>query len=344
MRRARVSEEEGAARPDRRAALAVLGKFQSFIGLAAIFLVASVICVRNGTNMFLSPDNLSNLIRSISENGIMAIGMTLVILLGGIDLSVGAILGLSATASADLLTHRGVPMWPAIALVLLMTAAFGFFNGVIHTKLNVQAFIITLASMNIARGLARFWSGGQGIPIAYGAGRGTADPAFGVLADRIFKTDSFFGVPVPAICFLLIAALFSVLLNYTRFGRYVYAIGGNETAAFLSGIKVDRIKIALFALCGVLAGFAGIVHAAQLRQGSPNDGTGYELSAIAAVAIGGTSMAGGKGTMAGTVVGALILGVLDNMLGLKNVNNNLQLIIKGLIIVAAVIMQRERKK
>jgi len=318
--------------------LEILSKFRSFIGLAAVFIVASIICVRDGTNLFLSPVNLMNLVRAVSENGIMAIGMTLVILLGSIDLSVGAILGLTATAMADLLIHRSTPLWAAILLILLLSAAFGLFNGVVHTKLRLQAFIVTLASMSIARGLARFWSGGIGIPLAYGDGPGLAPPIFEKLGDRVY------GIPVPAICFLTIAVIFSILLKYTRFGRHVYAIGGNETSAFLCGIKVNRVKIMLFVLCGVLSGIAGIIHAAQLKQGSPNDGIGYELNAIAAVAIGGTSMAGGKGTIFGTVVGALILGILDNMLGLKNVNTNLQLIVKGLIIIAAVVMQREDKR
>lgn len=322
----------------------ILGKTTSFIGLVVVFLAASIICVRGGDNLFLSLENLANVARSISENGIIAIGMTLVILLGGIDLSVGAIVGLTATAVADLLVQQGMSMWASMGIVLLIALAFGMFNGVISTKLGIQPFIVTLASMSMARGLARFWSGGIGIPIAYGTTPGTADPGFSFFASRVMQTDTFYGIPAPVICFFVVAIIFSVLLKYTRFGRYVYAIGGNETSAFLSGIKVDRIKIVIFMLCGLLAGFAGCIHAAQLRQGSPNDGNSYELNAIAAAAIGGTSMAGGKGTIIGAVVGAFILGILDNMLGLKNVNNNLQMIVKGLIIIIAVVLQRERKR
>ena len=328
---------------DKRSVLATLGKFQSFFGLVAIFLIASIICVRNGKNLFLGADNLSNLIRAISENGIMAIGMTFVILLGGIDLSVGAMLGLSAALSASLMITNGLSFLPMILLVLGLSALFGLFNGIIHTKLGVQAFIVTLASMNMARGLARIISGGKSIPIGYQP-TGPADPVHSILASRIFATEGFLGIPVPAICFVFLAILFSMLFKYTRLGRHVYAIGGNETSAFLCGIKVDRVKILMFTLCGVMAGVAGIIHSAQTRLGGPNDGMGYELNAIAAVAIGGTSMAGGKGTIAGTVVGALILGILDNMLGLNNVDVNLQLIVKGLIIIGAVVMQKERKK
>ncbi len=273
----------------------------------------------------------------------MAIGMTFVILLGGIDLSVGAVLGLSATLSASLMVTNGLSFWPSILLVLCLAALFGLFNGIVHTKLGVQAFIITLASMNMARGLARIVSGGKSIPIGYPP-NGSADPTHSVLAARLFASEGFLGIPVPAICFLVLAVIFSILFKYTRLGRHVYAIGGNETSAFLSGIKVNRIKILMFTLCGVMAGIAGIIHSAQTRLGGPNDGIGYELNAIAAVAIGGTSMAGGIGTIGGTVVGALILGILDNMLGLNNVDVNLQLIVKGLIIIVAVVMQKVRKK
>lgn len=315
-----------------------LQKFQGLLGLFVVTIIAASISVRNGHNMFLNPGNLGNVLRAISENGIIAIGMTLVILIGGIDLSVGAILGLTATASAHLMVHSQLGVLPTIFIVLAIAAGLGLFTGTVSTKLDIQPFIVTLAVMSIARGLARFWSGGIGIPIAYGVGEGYAPESFAILGSRIG------GVPVPAICFIFISILFTILLKYTRFGRHIYAIGGNEKAAYLSGIPVDRIKILLFTICSFLAGIAGIIHAAQVSQGSPNDGIGYELNAIAAVAIGGTSMAGGKGTVIGTVIGALTLGVLDNMLGLNNVNNNLQLILKGIIIIFAVVLQRTKKQ
>lgn len=313
-------------------------RFQSFLGLIVVVVLASVLCVRDGENLFLDPVNLANVVRSISENGIIAIGMTLVILVAGIDLSVGAILGLCATVAADLMMNQDMGTVPTILTVLIIGALIGLLNGVVSTKLSVQSFIVTLATMSIARGAARYWSGGIGIPITYGEEANLAPPAFGLFAERIQ------GIPVPAICFLALAIIFYILLKYSRFGRYIYAIGGNETASHLSGIKVDRIKIGVFVICGVLSAVAGMIHAAQLSQGSPNDGIGYELNAIAAVAIGGTSLAGGVGTIVGTVVGALILGVLDNMLGLLNVNNNLQLVMKGVIIVLAVVLQRKRNK
>lgn len=313
-------------------------RFQSILGLIVVVVLASILCVRDGANLFLDPVNLANVVRSVSENGIIAIGMTLVILIAGIDLSVGAILGLTATAAADLMMHKDLGMFSTILIVLLIGALFGLFNGFITTKLSIQSFIVTLATMSIARGVARYWSGGIGVPITYGDEANLAPPAFSFFAERIY------GIPVPAICFVVLSIIFFIVLKYTRFGRYIYAIGGNETAGHLSGIKVNRIKITVFIICGVLSAFAGIIHAAQLSQGSPNDGNGYELNAIAAVAIGGTSLLGGIGTVLGTIVGVLILGVLDNMLGLLNVNSNLQMVVKGAIIIVAVVLQRKRDK
>jgi ribose transport system permease protein len=312
-------------------------KFQSVFGLILVVVLASILSVRDGENLFLDATNLANVVRSISENGIIAIGMTLVILIAGIDLSVGAILGLTATVAADLMMHQDLGFLTTIVCVVMIGSLIGLLNGIIITKLAVQSFIVTLATMSVVRGIARYWSGGIGIPITYGNEPNLAPVAFSILSERIW------GIPVPAICFITISVLFYIILKYTRFGRHVYAIGGNETASHLSGIRVNRVKIAVFVICGMLSAIAGLIHAAQLSQGSPNDGIGYELNAIAAVAIGGTSLAGGIGTILGTVVGALILGVLDNMLGLLNVNNNLQLVVKGLIIIFAVFLQRRKR-
>jgi ribose transport system permease protein len=329
-------EADNKWRRNTQSSLKLIKKFQSIFGLIAIVVLASILTVRDGEYLFLNPTNLANVVRSISENGIIAIGMTLVILVAGIDLSVGAILGLTATAAADLLMHKHFDSLTTILIVLVIGALIGLFNGAVSTKLSIQSFIVTLATMSIARGIARFWSGGIGIPITFGNEANLAPVSYSILSDRIG------GIPVPAICFVIISIVFTILLRYTRFGRYVYAIGGNATASRLSGIQVDRVKIAVFMICGALAAAAGLIHAAQLNQGSPNDGIGYELNAIAAVAIGGTSLSGGIGTIPGTVIGALILGVLDNMLGLLNVNNNLQMVVKGLIIIAAVVLQRKK--
>ena len=316
---------------------AFLKQFQSYIALIVIIVVASLISVKDGENIFLSVPNIMNVLRAVSETGIIAIGMTMILILGDIDLSVGSIVGLVSTGCASLMVRNGLGMFPAVLISLLIGALYGLFNGLCITKLKLQAFIVTLASMNIARGLARFWSNGVGIPLAYGEGEGFAPPAFGLLSAKAFNI-----IPAPVIIFISLLVVFQFVLSKTSFGRKVYAIGGNKKASYLAGIKVDRIKIIAFMLCSMLSAVAAMVHAAQISQGGPNEGLGYELNAVAACAIGGTSLAGGKGTMIGTLVGAVILGLLDNILGLKGVNSNLQLMVKGLIIIIAVFMQSEK--
>lgn len=319
--------------------LDLLKQFQSYIALIAIFIIASLICTKNGRNLFLDVRNLMNVLRAVSENGIIAIGMTMIILLGDIDLSVGSVVGLISTGSAALMVHNGFGFVPAILTSLFIGAMFGLFNGLVVTRMKIQAFIVTLATMNIARGLARFWSNGIGIPLTYGYGKGLAPPQFELLQVRVGGV-----VPVPAIIFLFLILVFSIIMNKTKFGRQIYAIGGNATAAHLSGIHVQRVKTIAFVICSSLAALAGMIHSAQISQGGPNEGIGYELNAVAAVAIGGTSMSGGKGTVFGTMIGALILGMLDNMLGLKGVNSNLQLVVKGLLIIVAVFAQATKKE
>ena len=314
-------------------------QFQSYIALIAIFVIGSCICVKNGRNLFLDVRNMMNVLRAVSENGIIAIGMTMIILLGDIDLSVGSVVGLVSTGSAALMVKNGFGFVPTILTSLAIGLVYGLFNGFVITRMRIQAFIVTLASMNIARGLARFWSGGIGIPLSYGEGEGLAAPQFEWLCMRVGDT-----VPMPAIVFIVLLIIFWIIMSKTRFGRQIYAIGGNATAAHLSGINVKKIKTIAFMLCGMLSAVAGMLHSAQISQGGPNEGIGYELNAVAAVAIGGTSMAGGKGTMIGTLVGALILGMLDNVMGLKGINSNLQLVVKGFLIIIAVSAQATRKE
>jgi ribose transport system permease protein len=189
--------------------------------------------------------------------------------------------------------------------------------------------------MSIARGLAIIWSDRIAVPTSYG--EGGADPAFELIGFRIEGV-----VPVPAIIMFTVAIVMALVLRYSPFGRYLYAIGGNQTAARLSGVAVSRIKITAFMLCAFFAAMTGLVHAAQLDQGSPNEAVGYELNAIAAVVIGGASLAGGKGTIAGAIAGAFILGILDNMLSLNNVDSAAQLVIKGLLVIGAVALQQLR--
>ncbi|MFC0108194.1 ABC transporter permease [Kibdelosporangium aridum] len=314
-------------------------RFQSLFGLVAVFIAAIVFSPsRNGELLFLTSDNLFNVVRAVSEIGIIAVGMTFVILIGGIDLSVGAMLGLAAVGSAVLLVENDFGLIPTVLIVLAVGLVFGLLQGVASALFSIQAFIVTLAGLQIARGLARIWSGGQGVAIAYGDGPGEAPVAFSLLGERTFNGL----VPIPALIFVVVAVLAILFLRGTAFSRHVYAIGGNEKAARLSGVPVTRVKIIVFGICGLLAALAGIIHAGQLNQGSPNDGLGYELDAIAAVVVGGTSLAGGRGSVVGTVAGALLLGVLNNILALNSVDTNVQLLIKGLVIVVAAGLQRLR--
>ena len=198
----------------------------------------------------------------------------------------------------------------------------GLANGVTISRWKLQPFIVTLAAMSIARGVARYVSGGAAIPLAFG--EGAAPERFALLGRNIAPS-----VPFPAVVFLSAVAVVHLLLTRTAWGRYVFAIGGNEEAAYLSGIRTHRIKQSVYVLVAGLAALAGIIHCAQLEQGNPNDGVAYELDAIAAVVIGGTSLAGGQGTVIGTLIGTLIIGILNNSMGLNNVDANLQLILKG---------------
>ncbi|MET0134926.1 MAG: ABC transporter permease [Kibdelosporangium sp.] len=323
----------------RPSVLSVVFRFQSLFGLVAVFIAAIVFSPgRDGDLLFLSSENLFNVVRAVSEIGIIAVGMTFVILVGGIDLSVGAMLGLAAVGSAVLLVEKDFGLVPAVLIVLLVGLGFGLLQGFASAVFGIQAFIVTLAGLQIARGLARIWSGGQGVAIAYGDGPGEAPLTFSLLGERTFNGL----VPIPALIFVVVAVVAILFLRGTAFSRHVYAIGGNEKAARLSGVPVTRVKIIVFGICGLLAALAGIIHAGQLNQGSPNDGLGYELDAIAAVVIGGTSLAGGRGSVVGTVAGALLLGVLNNILALNSVDTNVQLLIKGLVIVVAAGLQRLR--
>jgi len=312
---------------------------QSYAALVLVFIAAVVFSPqRHGEIIFLNPDNLLNIVRAVSEIGIIAIGMTFVILIGGIDLSVGAVLGLSATGIASLLMVSDFGILPAVLLILILGLAFGALQGLISARLGIQAFIVTLAGLQIARALARIWSGGQGVPLAYGEGEGLAPEAFSLLNSRVLGGT----VPFPAIIFVTIAIIAVLVMQKTVFARHIYAIGGNERAARLSGVPVMRVKVAVFAIAGLLSAVAGIIHAGQLNQGSPNDGVAYELDAIAAVVIGGTSLMGGVGTVTGTLAGALLLGILNNALALNNIDSNVQLLIKGVIIIAAASLQAFR--
>jgi ribose transport system permease protein len=347
----KIRQPSLSARERRQAILRFLFQFQSYFGLVVVFVLAIIFSpVRSDANLFLKPNNLINIVLYAAETGVLAVGMTLVILVAGIDLSVGSIMALIGVGSGALLmqnhdvtlpvlgtfTIGHWPAWAVIVLMLLIGAVIGFVNGWTSERFKVPSFITTLAMLSIARGLAHIWSEDNSIPLAYGAGGG--DPLFRALGQPLGDTN----IPVPAIVMILAALAIGFVLSYTKFGRHVYSVGGNPVAARLSGISVSRVRIIVFVLCGVFAAIAGMLHAARLNQGSPNESVGYELNAIAAVVIGGTSLMGGKGTIAGSIGGALILQILDNIMGLNNVNSNIQLVVKGLLVMGAVALQQLR--
>ncbi len=318
-------------------------RFQSYFGLIAIVIISALLSpTRDGTNVFLTPTNLLNIVRFASENGIIAVGMTFVILIAGIDLSVGAVLALCAVAAASAMMRMGWGTAPTILLTLGIGLTAGLINGIVTTRLNLQSFITTLAMLSVARGTASLWSDGYAIPLAFGEGEGMAPPLFKTLFGGQVPI---LGVGVPVQIFYLVGVgiLATFVLKNTGFGRHIYAIGGNETAARLSGVRVNRAKVIVFGISGLLAGLAAMLHAALVSQGSHIDGNGYELNAIAAVVIGGTLLSGGSGTVVGSIIGAIVLSVLDNILGLRNISSEYQLILKGVIIVLAVVLQRQRK-
>ena len=318
-------------------------RFQSYFGLIAILVLSTLVSpVRDGRNIFLDPNNLLNIVRFASENGIIAIGMTLVILIGGIDLSVGAVMALCAVGAASFMMRDGLGTLPTVALVLSIGALAGMTNGLVTTRFNIQSFIVTLAMLSIARGLASLWSGGYAIPLAFGMDVGLAPQSFKTLFAGSLTIGSI-NIPVQIFYFLGVGLIASLVLKRTAFGRHVYAVGGNETASRLSGVNVNRVKTIVFTVSGLLAGLAALLHAALVNQGSHIDGSGYELNAIAAVVIGGTSLAGGVGTVVGSMVGAVILSILDNILGLRNIPSEYQMILKGVLIVGAVLVQRRKR-
>ncbi len=318
-------------------ALRLLVRFQSVLGLAAVFVAGVIVSPRiDGQLIFLQPRNLGSIIQDISEYGILAVGMTFVIISGGIDLSVGRVLGLSTVVLAGLFMQSDWDIVPAVLATLAIGLVFGLIQGAASVRLRLQAFIVTLAGMWIAYGVAlSLLPNGQFIGITFGNGPNHAPAEFQHLADSLFGHT----VPVVALIFLGVGLLGVVVLHTTRFGRQVFAVGGNERAARLSGIPVARVRIAVFGISGLMAALAGIVDAGQYNFGNPAQGYGYELTAIAAVVIGGTSLMGGRGSMVGTMAGVLMLGALNNVLLLNNIDSNIQKVLTGLIVIVAASLQ-----
>lgn len=280
---------------------------------------------------FLTVNNIMNLLRQISVNALIAFGMTFVILTGGIDLSVGSTLALGSALTAGLLTSGMDPIL-ALLIGLLIGLVLGGVNGLIVTKGKVAPFIATLATMTIYRGVTLVYTDGK--------------PITGLSNSFTFEMIGkgyVFGIPFPVILMLIIFFILYFVLRNTVFGRQVYSIGGNEEASILSGIKTDRIKIWIYSLTGMLSVLAGIIITSRLNSAQPTAGTTYELDAIAAVVIGGTSLSGGKGRIVGTLVGAMIIGIIDNGLNLLNVSSFYQQIVKGGIILLAVLLDRKNK-
>lgn len=303
----------------------MLQKAGPLLGLLILIIVVSAL-----NPAFLEPLNILNLLRQVAINALIAFGMTFVILTGGIDLSVGSTLALSSALMASLLVFGFHPLL-AIVAGCIIGAILGAVNGLMVTKGKMAPFIATLATMTIFRGLTMVFT--EGNPIT-----GLSDS----LMFQLFGRGYFVGIPVPAITMAITFALLWVVLHKTSFGRKTYAIGGNERASIISGIKVHRVKIMVYSLAGLLAGLAGAILTSRLDSAQPTAGTSYELDAIAAVVLGGTSLSGGRGRIVGTLIGALIIGALNNGLNLLGVSSFYQLVVKGIVIVIAVLMDRKK--
>jgi len=276
--------------------------------------------------VFLTVPNLINVVRQISINGILAVGVTYVLLTGGVDLSLGSMVALAGVVAASFAHPGEYPVFVPVLLGVLAGAACGGVNGFVVTKGRVAPFIVTLGMMAVARGLALVLSGGK--------------PVSNLSAEFKWIGDGL----VPILVLLVVAGASWVFLANLKLGRHLYAVGGNENAARASGINVDAVKLFAYTVCGALAGLAGVVLAARITTGQPNAGAGYELDAIAAVVIGGTSLSGGVGGVGGTILGALLMGVINNGLDLLNVSSYYQAIVKGIIIVGAVWLDRRKEK
>jgi len=308
--------------------LRLLSQNKSLIGLIVLVAATSL-----ASPNFLDVGNLLNVLRQTSINAVIAMGMTFVILTAGIDLSVGAVLALCGAFAANLIA-AGHGLASTIPIVLLAGIILGSLSGLVITYGAVQPFIATLVSMTILRGVVLVYSGGRPID----ASNGPASDAFGSIGDGYL-----IGIPLPVLIAAIAFAGCWVVLTQTRFGRYVYAIGGNENVARLSGVNVTLVTISVYAVSGLLSAIAGIILTARLESAQPTAGTGYELDAIAAVVVGGTSLAGGIGSMSGTLLGALIIGVLNNALNLLDVSSYYQAIAKGSVILLAVLVDRRSK-
>lgn len=314
----------------------VLKKSQSLLALFVLMVLLTIF-----TDSFLSTENMWNVLRQVSINLCLSVGMTLVIISSGIDLSVGAILAFSGAVCAGLLKW-GIPieafdLWIGFTVLGAVIAAalvgylLGWFNGWVITKFTVPPFVATLAMLTIARGMSYLYT--QGKPIS-NLGEGF----------EFIGSGWWLGIPVPVWISIGVVLIFVFITKKTSLGRFIYAIGGNERAALLSGVPVKKVKRLVYAISGLMAAIGGVLITSRLNSAQPNAGMSYELDAIAAIVIGGTSLSGGKGTVMGTVLGVLLIGVLNNGLVLLNVSPFWQQVVKGLVILLAVVIDKSNKK
>lgn len=314
----------------------VLKKSQSLLALFVLMVLLTIF-----TDSFLSTENMWNILRQVSINLCLSVGMTLVIIISGIDLSVGAILAFSGAVCAGLLKWgialESFDLWIGFTVLGAVIAAaivgylLGWFNGWVITKFTVPPFVATLAMLTIARGMSYLYT--QGKPIS-NLGEGF----------EFIGSGWWFGIPVPVWISIGVVLIFVFITNKTSLGRFIYAIGGNERAALLSGVPVKKVKRLVYAISGLMAAIGGVLITSRLNSAQPNAGMSYELDAIAAIVIGGTSLSGGKGTIMGTLLGVLLIGVLNNGLVLLNVSPFWQQVVKGLVILLAVVIDKSNKK
>ena len=307
--------------------LAFLNKNKPLIVLILLCIAMTIL-----SDNFLTTRNLLTVLRQTSINAVIATGMTFAILLGGIDLSVGSVLAICGAVAASMISG-GVDPFLTILVVLMLGLGIGVVNGLLISKGKLQPFIATLGTMTLLRGVTLVYT--QGKPI----GTGEAGAA---MFDKI-GSGYLFGLPIPVYIMIIVFIIAHYILRHLRMGRYIYALGSNEEATLYSGIKVDRVKIFVYGACGMLAALAGIIVTARLGSAQPTAGSGYELDAIAAVVLGGTSMSGGIGTIGGTAIGALIIGILNNALNLLQVPSYYQDVAKGIVILLAVLLDRQQK-
>nr|WP_262397603.1 ABC transporter permease [Zongyangia hominis] len=302
----------------------------------AILCAFVVMCVALAimSPVFLSVDNILNVLRQVTVNCNLALGLTMCIIINGIDLSVGSVVAISGTLAAGFISNNGMNVWLAILIAFLIGVVMGICNGLIIAYTGMPPFVVTLAMMNIGRGAAYVYANGQPI-------RCFVDEF------NFWGVGYILGIPVPVIISAILFIIMTLVLTKSKFGRHLYAVGGNEEAAKFSGISIKKVKITVYTLSGIFASLSGIVLAARMYSGQPSAGNGFELDAIAASVLGGVSFLGGVGKLGGTIIGVLVIGILSNGLNLMNVNSFWQYIVKGLIILAAVyldIVKKSRQK